>query len=192
MLLLGHVESTVAEVERLAGGGHAQGGHLLRQGHLHQSEAGIVVTWPGALLWLVTLNTSPRPSPPNLGVIAAELWLATRWEVAPWPHTFTWRYLFGMYVAEMIRNHLSSLLILPGANPVIRADSALFHMRMTETIDKYDLDCWCIYKETFNLFTVKPGLVEFPWGLLCGHFAIVHMHLNAFDNWALHTWSRQH
>ena len=44
MLLLGQVESTVAEVQRLAGGGHAQGGHLLRQGHLHQSEAGIVIT----------------------------------------------------------------------------------------------------------------------------------------------------
>ena len=44
MLLLGQIEFTVAEVERLAGGGHAQGGHLLRQGHLHQSEAVIVVT----------------------------------------------------------------------------------------------------------------------------------------------------
>ena len=82
------------------------------------------------------------------------------------------------FVAIIIRNHLSFLLILPGANPVIRADSALFRMlRLTETIDKYDLDCWCIYKETFNLFTVKkPWFVEFPWGLLCGHFAIVHTH----------------
>ena len=44
MLLLGQVASAVAEVEGLAGGGHAQGGHLLRQGHLHQSEASIVVT----------------------------------------------------------------------------------------------------------------------------------------------------
>ena len=44
MLLLGQVESAVAEVEGLAGGGHAQGGHLLRQGDLDQSEASIVLT----------------------------------------------------------------------------------------------------------------------------------------------------
>ena len=68
-----------------------------------------------------------------------------------------------VFVAKMIRNHLSSLLILPGANPVIRADSALFHMRMTESIDKnMILIVDVMYKETFNLFTVKPGLVEFP------------------------------
>ena len=57
--------------------------------------------------------------------------------MAPHLHLEILKYLVCVFVAEMIRNHLSSLLILPGPNPVIRADSALFHMlRMTETIDK--------------------------------------------------------